>query len=81
MLKSGTAIISLGYLILVVCTGSCAQEPGTELHGFTRERISINNDWRFYRYDSMAIADTLVYDVRPLGNPGSDGGHQPELPG
>jgi beta-galactosidase len=30
-----------------------------------RERISINDDWRFFKYDSHAEADTLIYDVRP----------------
>ncbi|MBN1763786.1 MAG: family 43 glycosylhydrolase [Sedimentisphaerales bacterium] len=30
-----------------------------------RERISINEDWRFYKYDSIDQADELIYDVRP----------------
>ncbi len=30
-----------------------------------RERISINEDWSFYKYDSIAQADKLIYDVRP----------------
>jgi beta-galactosidase len=30
-----------------------------------RERISINEDWSFYKYDSAAQADKLIYDVRP----------------
>lgn len=30
-----------------------------------RQRISINKDWKFYKYDSMMHADNLIYDVRP----------------
>ncbi|MBN2214529.1 MAG: DUF4982 domain-containing protein [Bacteroidales bacterium] len=33
-----------------------------------RERISINKGWRFYKYDSLALADDLIYDVRPVVN-------------
>jgi beta-galactosidase len=32
---------------------------------FVRERISIDDDWRFFRYDSISKADDLMYDVRP----------------
>ena len=30
-----------------------------------RERISINEDWSFFKYESAAKADKLIYDVRP----------------
>ncbi len=30
-----------------------------------RQRISINNDWRFYKYGSNEKPDTLIYDIRP----------------
>jgi beta-galactosidase len=30
-----------------------------------RERISINEDWRFHKYDAAEKADGLIYDVRP----------------
>jgi len=30
-----------------------------------RERISINENWSFFKYDSAAIVDNLIYDVRP----------------
>lgn len=30
-----------------------------------RQRISINDGWRFYKYDSLAKTDRLIYDVRP----------------
>ncbi|HEY8933783.1 MAG TPA: beta-galactosidase GalB [Cyclobacteriaceae bacterium] len=31
-----------------------------------RQRISINEGWYFYRYDSKEKADNLIYDVRPF---------------
>jgi beta-galactosidase len=30
-----------------------------------RERISINHNWKFYKYKSAGDADELIYDVRP----------------
>jgi beta-galactosidase len=30
-----------------------------------RERISINQGWRFFKYESAEKADKLIYDVRP----------------
>lgn len=30
-----------------------------------RQRLSINEDWKFYKYDSENKADKLIYDVRP----------------
>jgi len=30
-----------------------------------RQRISINEGWKFYKYKTIASADTLIYDVRP----------------
>lgn len=31
----------------------------------SRERILINDGWKFYKYDSIQHADNLIYDVRP----------------
>jgi len=31
----------------------------------SRQRISINDGWHFYKYDSIAKADNLIYDIRP----------------
>lgn len=42
-----------------------AQTTATNIGHIHRERISINDDWRFYKYDSRAKADDLIYDVRP----------------
>ncbi len=30
-----------------------------------RQRLSINDNWRFMKYDSRVAADDLIYDVRP----------------
>lgn len=32
---------------------------------YDRERISINQDWKFFKYDSTQKIDDLIYDVRP----------------
>ena len=42
-----------------------AQVAETEIISNPRQRISINDGWRFYKYDSTARADNLIYDVRP----------------
>ena len=42
-----------------------AQVSESEVNSNTRQRISINEDWSFYKYDSIAEADNLIYNVRP----------------
>ncbi|MDX8339595.1 beta-galactosidase GalB [Draconibacterium sp. IB214405] len=37
----------------------------------TRERISLNRDWQFFKYTSDSLADQLIYDVRPAINEGN----------
>jgi len=39
-----------------------------------RERILINEGWKFYRYDPGAKTDSLIYDVRPEVREGKDDG-------
>ncbi|ULC60729.1 DUF4982 domain-containing protein [Flaviramulus sp. BrNp1-15] len=53
--------ISLSLLIFIVI--SCKNTE--ENIGVLRERISINSNWKFMRYDSAQKADDLYYDVRP----------------
>jgi hypothetical protein len=31
----------------------------------TASAFSINNDWRFFKYDRQAKTDDLMYDIRP----------------
>jgi beta-galactosidase len=40
-------------------------DDAREYENTMRERISINHDWKFYKYQSAADADNLIYDVRP----------------
>jgi len=41
--------------------------------GLTRERISINADWRFHTGDPNGAAASLLYDVLPVQTEGADG--------
>ncbi|MCF8227046.1 MAG: DUF4982 domain-containing protein [Bacteroidales bacterium] len=46
---------------MLMAVASCKKlEPGQ-----SRERICINENWKFYKYGSPDQADPLVYDVRP----------------
>ena len=47
--------------MLMAVTFTVAQKPANP-----RERISINEDWRFLKYASPQDADSLIYDVRPF---------------
>ncbi|PTN10667.1 beta-galactosidase GalB [Mangrovibacterium marinum] len=40
-------------------------EPKSAAKDLARERISLNNGWTFYKYDSAEKSDSLIYDVRP----------------
>jgi beta-galactosidase len=60
--KALTAFVCLvmpefGAAIVEADTGASDDSP--------RQRVSINGDWRFVKYDSRAAADDLIYDVRP----------------
>ncbi|MBN1184570.1 MAG: DUF4982 domain-containing protein [Bacteroidales bacterium] len=52
-------------MLFVQCTG-----PKND--SSPRECISVNENWRFYKYDSLAMADNLIYDIRPEVKDGSD---------
>jgi beta-galactosidase len=41
------------------------QVTEADINSNIRQRISINDGWRFFKYDSMTKADNLIYDVRP----------------
>jgi beta-galactosidase len=49
-------ISAFTFILFAVCLHTSAQ---------TREKILINEGWRFYKYDSASKADNLIYDVRP----------------
>lgn len=48
-------------LILIRCSPKQKQNA-------LRQRISIDDNWKFYKYDSTAKVDNLIYDVRPDAN-------------
>jgi beta-galactosidase len=57
--------------LMVLCATAYAQSGMTKAE-HPRERISINKNWKFYKYTDPAKADTLIYDVRPNVNDNSD---------
>lgn len=58
-------LLSIISLVLFNSIRTRAQSLNKENKEITRERISINDGWRFFKYDSMELADSLFYDVRP----------------
>jgi beta-galactosidase len=59
-MKNKNIFSLIGYISLIMATTSFAQSGK-----FERERISINEGWSFFKYESAAKADKLIYDVRP----------------
>ncbi len=58
-------IASIAFLFLLVYIPAFAQTAKTPAGSFLRERISINANWKFFKYDSTSRPDDLIYDVRP----------------
>jgi len=52
-------------VLMVAVQSVFAQEstPSEKLAG--RQRISINDGWRFFKYESGSNTDSLIYDIRP----------------
>jgi len=63
-----------GFIILVACTSTDTKDHEAEINLITRQRISINEGWRFYKYDWTEKADDLIYDARPEFKGHQDGG-------
>jgi beta-galactosidase len=58
--------IALVGLFFCIQPSVAQKQNGKSVSGNTlRQRISINNDWSFYKYESISKADNLIYDVRP----------------
>lgn len=68
-------IFALLTFAFTACTPS--SEPDSSS---TRERILINEDWRFFKYESADQADTLVYDIRPAFEDDEDGKEADAMP-
>ena len=60
------AVTYIGSLMaLPIATEEMRAAGSTLTTHSMRERISINEDWRFFKYESADQADDLIYDVRP----------------
>jgi beta-galactosidase len=64
-MKTKNVIVLIGLLCLFIGTTALAKSGKTEEKSIFRQRISINDNWSFYKYDSISKADNLIYDVRP----------------
>lgn len=53
------------FFITLAASFFVAAQNNIQTKTGVRERILINEGWRFYRYDSKAKVDDLIYDVRP----------------
>jgi beta-galactosidase len=62
----GLVFASLGCIFLFVSMSNTKHNHPPVINNLTRERISINEDWHFFKYDS--IPDKLIYDERPVVN-------------
>lgn len=58
-------IYSLSVLFFSSCKNEVVENAQTPTNSINRERISLNQDWHFMKYDDRADADNLIYDVRP----------------
>lgn len=58
-------VISLFIILLSSCRNKEVLTSTTETDPSARERISLNRDWQFMKYEDAAMADDLIYDVRP----------------
>jgi beta-galactosidase len=53
------------FLTLVISQVDLVAQSSPQKRNINRERISINEGWRFFKYDSGVQTDNLIYDVRP----------------
>ena len=59
-------LATLTALFVLFGCGSVVTQIQQGQKNVTRERISINDDWKFFKYPSEEKADDLIYDVRPF---------------
>ena len=64
--------ICLLSVALIFAAQALAQQTVTAKIKLDRERISINEGWKFYKYDAKTKPDSLIYDVRPEVNENID---------
>lgn len=70
----------IALLVVVASMFAPAQAPSIPVTSGVRQRISINDDWRFFKYDWLGKADDLIYDVRPEVKDRQDGGQADARP-
>jgi beta-galactosidase len=58
-------IMQFQMLLVASITGVLLQSKCITAAESLSERISLNEDWRFHKYDAEEKADGLIYDVRP----------------
>jgi len=58
-------IYSVFILLFNSCKNKAAENYSIQNTVSPRERILLNQDWHFMKYDSLAEADNLIYEVRP----------------
>lgn len=71
-MKNKNKFFLIGLLLLVAGSIVLAQSVKPNQKPDLRQRISINEGWSFFKYDSISKADNLVYDVRPEITDNSD---------
>ncbi|GHN02355.1 beta-galactosidase [Cytophagales bacterium WSM2-2] len=65
MMKSASTALTYFGLICFTLLLSISVNAQSSSESLIRQRISINEGWHFYKYDSSTKADNLIYDVRP----------------
>jgi len=60
-------LIFTTLIVMILLNSSVAQMKTNNIEqgNNSRQRISINEDWSFFKYESAAKADNLIYDFRP----------------
>ncbi len=65
-MKLSEYLIKIVLLVLLLGNDFICSVKETEIERNVREKILLNNDWRFYKYEKIENADSLIYDVRPV---------------
>ena len=65
-------IVLIGLILNIEPLAAQQQHKRNEPESLLRQRISINEGWSFYKYDSGPKADNLIYDVRPVVTDNND---------
>ncbi|WP_339067250.1 beta-galactosidase GalB [Teredinibacter turnerae] len=65
-MRTKAAVVGLALAISAGMLSACIwTKPSNESASSPRERILLDDGWRFMKYEDAADADGLVYDIRP----------------